>query len=276
MPVLSVSLPDKQKSDRLLVKQKKNGKIAPAKGTYKRVSPFHRESMNIMTALYRDLAAHVRFHGILFQDDAYLNDYEDFNPAAIAAYKKYTGRKNYDLNSMTEKQKDKWTELKTRQLNLFTRRLMNEVRKYRPQAKSARNLYAPVLEKTYSEEWFAQNYQLSLKEYDYVVIMAYPEMENIWMKQNWLENLVKKAAEHPEGLDKTIFKLQTFDWDRNKWISDSTLTERLRHMITKGARHVAYYPDDYTVNKPDISEIRKEMSVEANLFAKPASKEKGY
>jgi len=44
-----------------------------------------------MTALYRDLASHSLAHGVLFQDDAYLTDREDFHPAALVQYRKAFG-----------------------------------------------------------------------------------------------------------------------------------------------------------------------------------------
>ena len=36
--------------------------------------------------IFHDLAAHVHFDGLLFQDDAYLTDEEDMNPAALSRF----------------------------------------------------------------------------------------------------------------------------------------------------------------------------------------------
>jgi biofilm PGA synthesis lipoprotein PgaB len=61
----------------------------------------------------------------------------------------------------------------------WTGALMTAVRRHRPEAQSARTLYAPVLIEPESERWFAQSYAASLQAYDEVVVMAYPLMEKI-------------------------------------------------------------------------------------------------
>ena len=71
----------------------------------------------------------------------------------------------------------KWTKLKTKTLNDFTKELIDVAKYYRPEIKTARNIYPAVIMEPQAEEWFAQNYNDYLDLYDYVVIMAYPEME---------------------------------------------------------------------------------------------------
>lgn len=270
MPTLAVVLPDKEKDDTLLVMESVDGRIRSSTSWYKRLSPFNEKAQNTMTRLYEDLAAHVRFHGVLFQDDAYLTDTEDFNPAALGTYKAVLGLEEFKPQSLSKQQAAAWTRLKTLQLNDFTEKLMETVKRYRPQAKFARNLYAPVLHNPHSRQRFAQDYGEALKLYDRVVVMAYPEMEDVFRPVAWLENLVERAAQYPGGLEKTVFKIQAYDWKRKRWISDKVLLKRIRRLVARGAKAVAYYPDDYTVNKPSLKHVRMEMSTKTELFPRPS------
>ena len=98
--------------------------------------------------------------------------------------------------------------------------------------------------------------------YDYTVIMAYPFMEDVKRPKRWLSQLVEEAAAYPHGLEKTVFKVQTYDWKRKEWIKTSTLNQWLKTLIASGAFNIAYYPDDYINNHPKEEEIRMMMSVE--------------
>ena len=82
---------------------------------------------------------------------------------------------------------------------ILQRTFMEGVRRYRPATLFARNLYASVLSDPESEEWLAQNYELSLQIYDHVVIMAYPQMEKIRRPAAWLKRLVSIAKRFRMG-----------------------------------------------------------------------------
>jgi biofilm PGA synthesis lipoprotein PgaB len=171
----------------------------------------------------------VRFQGIVFQDDATLNDFEDYSPAGRKAQRALFGRDvPADFSKLTKSQQNAWTTLKTQTLIAFTKELAKEVNKHRPYATFARTLYAPTLTQPFSEEWLAQSYAASLSAYDNVIVMAYPELEGIWLEQAWLRKLVAAAGKYPDGLDKTIFKVQTYDWKGQKWISDKKTVSRIR------------------------------------------------
>lgn len=261
MPVLSVIPPAPTDSEPWLVmEEQRNGKTRTSSGCYRRLSPFHEQTAHIMTSLYDDLAAHVRFHGILFQDDAYLNTHEDRNPAAQAFYQEH----------YTNQTPETWTQCKTKQLNAFTQKLMQAVRRHRPQALFARNLYAPVLTTPCAESQFSQTYCDSLALYDQVVVMAYPRLEEISRPNRWLKKLVENARRRPNGLDKTVFKTQAFDWKKQAWIDEQEVLKWIRTLIRNGAKHIAYDPDNYTVNRPRLDAIRMEMSVRSTLTPRPA------
>ena len=54
---------------------------------YVRLSPWSSEARQRITEIYEDLAKHASFKGILFHDDAFLTDFEDASPEALAAYR---------------------------------------------------------------------------------------------------------------------------------------------------------------------------------------------
>ncbi|MFA5339232.1 MAG: poly-beta-1,6-N-acetyl-D-glucosamine N-deacetylase PgaB [Candidatus Omnitrophota bacterium] len=266
MPTLAIALPDAKKTGELRVMELVDGKRAPSHYSYARLSPFNAEAREKLIMLYEDLAIHSRLKGVVFQDDGYLNDHEDFNPAAAAAYKKISGGEDVPYTSLSQAQKTEWMRLKTKTLIDFTGELEKAVRKYRPITGFIRTIYSEVLTKPESEEWYAQNYADSLKAYYNVAVMAYPRMEKAGRPDKWLKKLVEDAKKYPDGINKTVFKVQAYDWDSKKWIETKTLDRWLKTLVASGARNVGYYPDDFTENEPDAGAIRLMMSTEDFSF----------
>lgn len=262
MPMLSIVLPNEDENKSLRVKEFRNGEKRLSSSWYQRLSPFSPEARRKLVMLYEDMAINARIAGVVFQDDGYLNDFEDFHPAACEEYRKISGNDNIPYQELSPEQKRRWTRLKTKTLIELSEKLKKAVFRYRPDALFVRTLYAPVLMEPESEEWFAQNYADSLKAYDYVMIMAYPKMEKVKHPVRWLKKLVQEAKKYRSGLQKTIFKVQTYDWDKERWINTKTVDKWLRVLVASDSWHVGYYPDNYTENKPDGSIIRMMMSVE--------------
>jgi poly-beta-1,6-N-acetyl-D-glucosamine N-deacetylase len=257
MPVLSFELPDRKKNEELLVREFKNGKIAPATDSYKRLSPFATESLGIVRKIYRDLSAEVNFDGILFQDDAFLTDEEDFHPRAAAAFQKSFGVELTPAVLKDDQIKSKLIRLKTETLDNFINKLIQTIHVYRPTAKIARNIYSEVVTNPPSQEWFAQNLESYLRNYDYTVIMAYSQMEKIGGLKKiraWQEQLVSKINGY-QGNNKVIFKVQAYDWAKKRWVDEQTLVDEISHLLALGARHVAYYPDGVIEDKPRRKDI---------------------
>lgn len=273
MPMLSIVLPDKKENDSLRVEEFRDGKKRLSSSWYERLSPFSLVANIKLAMLYEDMAANARIDGVVFLDDGYLNDFEDFNPAARKQYRKIAGDDATPYQKLDPLQKKEWTSFKTQTLIELTERLKKAVLRYRPYAHFARTLYAPVLLKQESEEWFAQNYADSLKAYDYAVVMAYPSMEKVSRSQKWLKELVRKSKKYPDGLKKTVFKIQAYDWNKKLWINEKTLDKWLRVLAASGAQHLAYYPDNYVDNKPDAKIIRLMMSVEDFPFKRKLNSE---
>ncbi|MBF0503821.1 MAG: poly-beta-1,6-N-acetyl-D-glucosamine N-deacetylase PgaB [Candidatus Omnitrophica bacterium] len=263
MPVSSIILPDLAKTQALRVKKYDHGKIVDSDESYQRLSPFSQEAWDKLYQLYADLASNAAIDGVLFQDDGYLTDFEDFHPDALKEYFKITGRGIKDPQQLTQQQAHQWMQRKTDQLIDLTEYLKKAVRYYRPEALFCRNLYSPVLLDPDSEEWFAQNYQKTLDSYDYAVVMVYPYLEEIHGDfKVWFKHLVDAARTHPHGIEKTIFKIQAFDWHKKVWLKPEMLNGWLRALVALGAHHVGYYPDDFVQDHPRASVIREMMSSE--------------
>jgi len=92
--------------------------------------------------------------------------------------------------------------------------------------------------------------------------MAYPYHEDVKNPTKWFQELVAVVQGYPQGIEKTVFKIQTFDWKSEKPIKSEKLEEWLETLVAAGARHVAYYPDDYVLDHPKKDVIRTMISAE--------------
>jgi biofilm PGA synthesis lipoprotein PgaB len=264
MPTLSLELPDEELNESLKVREIEGEEIRASQSWYRRLTPFSSKVRDLVRSMYEDLAAHSQIHGILFQDDAYLTDKEDFHPLAVSSYEERFG-KPFILPGEPETAM-KWARYKTGVLLDLTKNLMDGVKRYHPNALFARNLYAEVLANPESEKWFAQNYELFLHSYDQVVIMAYPQMEKVRQPSAWFKRLVSKVKGTPEGIAKTVFKVQAYDWQREVWLNDWVLLEGIQDILTAGGRHIAYYPDDFWIDRPKLKVIKLEISTKTYPF----------
>jgi biofilm PGA synthesis lipoprotein PgaB len=239
--------------------------MAPAaEGTYPRLSPFDERGVQIVEDLYIDLAASSHFSGLLFHDDAALSGDEDASETAVQFYHRDWGLPA-DLESILAHHSADFTRLKTDHLIRLTGRLSEAVRRFRPAIKTSRNLFAPAVLNPESEAWFAQNFEKFLAAYDYTALMAMPFLEGVNRANPWLERLVVRVAAHPNGIAKTLFELQTIDWRTGRRLSKKELAAQLDTLLYRGARHIAYYPEDFATDHPDLAMLRSRLSV--NTYA---------
>lgn len=258
------------KDDTLMVKSidPNTKKITESPNQYKRASVFSDPAKQKIREIYEDLATHSAIDGIAFHDDGVLTDFEDASSAGIAAQIK-AGFPASIIDIRQDKQLfQKWTRWKSKALIDFSVELIQIIKKYHPKIKTTRNIFAlPVLQPE-SEEWFAQNMDDFLQAYDFVAVMAMPYMEGHGDDPDqWLTKLIEKVKTHPNGLNKTLFELQSVDWkDNNKPIDSKILLEQMRLLSSKGVRSFGYYPDDFIKNHPDIDIIKEGISVQRILF----------
>ena len=232
---------------------------------YQRLSPFNAEVRRRIGELYEDLAWQAPVAGILFHDDALLNDFEDASPDALRAYHE-AGLPDTMVALRADPQTmQRWTRFKSRYLIDFTQALADRVKKIRgPHIKTARNIFALPILQPESEAWFAQKLGDFIQAYDWTAPMAMPMMENVAANQSnaWLDRLVDAVAKHPQGLSRTVFELQAVDWRGNtpRDIDTRTLADWMRRLQRRGALSFGYYPDDYTRDHPKLKQIRPAIS----------------
>ncbi len=255
MPVLAFELSDKQKQAALQVV---SANPAADKNAYKRLSPFSDEARQIIKDIYNDLGAHAQFSGVLFHDDATLSEFEDDSQFARAAYQKTFNQAN--LLAIQSQDANRLQQLKSRQLTQLTLELAQILKRYQPELKTARNLYAPAMLNPQSEHWLAQNYQDFLSAYDYTAVMAMPLLENAEDPTAFLNALVTTAKASKNGLAKTVFELQARNWKTKQALPASHLILHMQTLLKAGAWHVGYYPDDFLNNQPEIEAIRPYIS----------------
>ena len=240
------------------------GKAQKSSHIYTRLSPFNAEARQYIAEIYEDLAIYCNFDGILFHDDGILSDFEDASPAALAYGKEVWGLPDqFEQLHATGKMRLAWAQHKTELINQLTDELANRVRIYRPGIKTARNFYALPLLTPDSEEWFAQSFDSFLNHYDYVAIEAMPFMEKAEKPMEWLSQLVKKTANYPEGLKKTVFELQTVDWKTQEKIPMPIFIEQVELLKKLGVKHLGYYPDNVFENQPQLTDLQKYFTVPA-------------
>jgi biofilm PGA synthesis lipoprotein PgaB len=262
MPVLAFELPDPERRRALAVRA--------ADGSENRqpfrLSPFHPQVRRMVSEIYGDLGRSSHFAGVLFHDDALLGDREDVSPAALAFYRRHWGMTvtpdpaggPLRVEGATPAE---WARAKTRHLIDFTEELADELRRHRPSLRTARNLYARVVTEPESEQWFAQNLRLFLDRYDYTALMAMPYLEGVRDPEAWLAELVSRVAARPAGLARTIFEVQTVDWRQRRPLAPATLARHLDVLMDAGARHLAWYPEDFVADHPPLELIRSRLSL---------------
>ena len=262
MPILGFEVPDQS----LYIQAVARGKEG---STYKRLSPFNPQARQIIREIYYDLAKASPLQGILFHDDGIIGDYEDASQHGTVWLARKGLPKDLESHQNEAGLRLRAGKAKGDALIAFTRELADVVRQWRPFIHTARNIYADVILNPESEAWMAQNYNDFLNAYDYTAVMAMPYMHKADNPQAWLDRLAEKVTTfpHPAAKAKTLFELQTVDWNKgNRPIDSKTLAEQMYRLQTKGIRHIGYYPDDFARNHPDISTIFPSFSLKANEF----------
>jgi poly-beta-1,6-N-acetyl-D-glucosamine N-deacetylase len=239
MPVLAWRLPDAKQEARLQIHPRTG--IKPENPP--RLNPFLPETRALVGDLYEDMARSAAVSGILFHDDAILRDTDDLGTQVPAPG---PGR--------------------TQALIEFTNELKSRVQRWQPAVRTARNLFAEPVLHPGSETWFAQSLPAFLASYDEVALMAMPSMEGARNPNEWLSKLTAKVAGVPGGLDKTVFELQAVNWSAHERpISTEDLVHQMRLLQSRGVRHLAYYPDDFVKDYPDLKVLRPEFSASEDL-----------
>jgi biofilm PGA synthesis lipoprotein PgaB len=260
LPMLSYSSPAVDPGWRVL--EEVDGARAVDEAAEPRLSPFNAAARAYIASIYRDLAAHATFDGILFHDDGRLNEREDASAAALDAYRAAFGPEfSLDKARTDPALGAAWTRMKSAALIDFSAELERVVRRYRPEIETARNLFATAVLDPQGERYLAQNLTDYLDAYDYVALMAMPGLERAELERPFYASLIAAVASRPTGLARTLFELQTVDWRSQRPIAGTDLRDTMRWLQSLGVRHLGYYPDDFISNRPDLGALRQGMSL---------------
>jgi len=260
MPVLAFELPSASPIANTLVQSADPG--ASASGRYRRLTPFNTEVREVVGEIYEDLARNARIDGLLFHDDATLDDFEDVSDGGRQALADWGLPLSIEALRADPALMQKWTERKTEALIAFTHELSARVGRYQGTIKTARNLYAlPVMEPE-TRVHFAQSLPAFLAAYDYTAVMAMPLMEGAANPDAWLDSLVREVRAQPGALAKTVFELQSMDWRTRTPVPVGTLVAQLRRLQQLGAVNIGYYPDDFIADRPALAAIKPALSVQ--------------
>ncbi len=232
-----------------------------------RLSPFDPKARLMIEQVYEDLSKYASFSGILFSDDAVLDDYEDAGRHALAAYAQWGLPPDIGKIRAKPELMNRWTRQKTRYLLDLTRQLEQIVlaNQNAGDVLTARNIFAQPVLNPASEAWYAQNYDDFLNTYDFVALMAMPYMEEASNPDAWLDRLIDIVAAKPHGFAKTVFELQSYDWHARKSIPSRTLLTQMRRLRTRGAVNFGYYPDNFLHDEPNLETMRAVMSLKSRL-----------
>lgn len=266
MPVLTFTLPEGHPVAGRTVRSATRSEGERGIGSPTRLSPFDPEVRQVIDDIYEDLAKSSWFEGILFHDDAVLDDTEDASPAALKVYESWGLPPDVEAIRRSPELHQRWVRAKTQYLIEFTDEITRTVNAYQrgEVMRRVRNLYAlPVLQPE-TEKDFAQSLPAFLEAYDYVALMAMPHMENAEHPMNWLRQLVGKVRA-AGGLKRTIFELQARDWRTGENVDTRQLLAEMKLLRREGAVHYGYYPDDFITNEPDVEVLREAMSLSDTL-----------
>lgn len=259
MPLLAFKLPPSHPAAEDVVVSRRG---MPT-GAYRRLTPFSEKARSTISDIYQDLGRHAAFSGVLFHDDATLDEFEDDSPAAREAYRKAGLPGTAEAMDADASARSAWQEFKTRSLTAFSREMIDVLKRHQPDLKTARNIYARVVLEPAAQERFAQSLDDMLANYDWVALMAMPYLEGSADYAQFIERLVAAVDARPGALAKTVFELQAVDWRSRRPIDDMLTVRAMRLLQTKGARNFGYYPDDPYNDHPSLTGLRQAFSLTA-------------
>ncbi len=217
---------------------------------YLRLSPYNQDNRKKVAELYRDLAFHSRFNGVLFHDDGFLTDFEAGQGSQTQTLAE-AGGKTYDLIAYSDMLKEATLDYSFNGSDVL---------------KTARNIYAGVVMNPKAEKWFAQSLPKFTAAYDYTPIMAMPYMEHETpitpaQARDWLKKLAGEVKASNVPLEKTIFELQASNWRTKQPVSSAELADWMKLLKKEGIRNLGYYPDDFLNNHPDTQVLHPYFSM---------------
>jgi biofilm PGA synthesis lipoprotein PgaB len=193
---------------------------------YFRLSPDLPDAHTAAVDFFTDLAVYLPIDGVLFDDDAYMLPGERLSG-------------NGDSSAVA----------KAKAIDGLLDDVRSAVRAWRPEARFARNLYAPVVEQSGVHPEFSQDFERCVRSGDLAVVMAYARMEGhqadaarwttalTWRALRRWKSSGARASAAP-----VMIKLQAYDWDHEQWIPRAELSSIAAAARDAGAVQLGVYP----------------------------------
>lgn len=227
---------------------------------YKRLTPFDRDNLKIISEIFQDFAKKYPVDGIIYHDDITLNDHEDYHEEAIKMYKQWGYSEKYVLEP-TQPDQAQFAAKKVQYLDQIAYGITQTIKCYQPQIKTAKNTYAPITLDDQSFMWLAQSVASTLQYYDFNAIMAMPYMEKAKDHQQFYQQLIQAAKRNDPKLTRTIFELQAVDWEKNQPINPQEIYSTIEFLRRQGVQHLGYYPDNYISQTPNANIIKNAFQI---------------
>ena len=211
------------------------------KGWYHRLSPFDYDGLTHVNQLFYELAASTQIAGILLQDDLYLGQNEDFSLPAQIAYRQQFGKDLQTVNLNDQTELAAFTQWKLDALDKAADGAIQSFKSVHPHAIIMRDIYAGALLYPDAENWLGQSYADFLRKYDYTVVMAYPFMDKEEKPYEYLQKIAQIVKDN-QGTNKTLIKIQTYDWDKHAWLNSQIFTRQMHTLKAAGMKNLSFYP----------------------------------
>jgi len=218
-----------------------------------RISPFNKEHWEYLKELYTDLAQY-DIEGVVFQDDLYLADDEDFSSFAQEAYKKEFGKpllieNLYDEYDNPTPEGKKWIDWKCETLMKMCKEIMDCVHTVKPDCKFLIDLYYEgVYQPENCRQWYSQDAELAMQSgFDYLYVMSYHHFvagELGLTTEEAIDLLAEMTTTGMDmvGPDKLIMKVQVYDWFTDNPVEDWEIERAYTVLVGAGCLHIAYTP----------------------------------
>lgn len=267
MPLLAFALPAGHPTADRVVQSiaGANGRAATMRPL--RLSPFDSDARSVIGDIYDDLTRYASFNGLVFGEDATLDEYEDTSAAALATYATWDLPADIGQIRTSDALMKRWSRGKTGHLIALTQELAKRVRAYQGGGNvlTARSLPAEAVLRPDADAQFAQSLDAFVASYDFVALAARPAAADQTVSAPWLDKLAHAVSTHPGALAKTVLELRTVDAGTQQPIATAVLREQMQRLNAAGVVHLGYTPDNFLANRPDTVALRDVMSVQNSV-----------
>jgi biofilm PGA synthesis lipoprotein PgaB len=267
MPLLAFALPAGHPTADRVVQSiaGANGRAATMRPL--RLSPFDSDARSVIGDIYDDLTRYASFNGLVFGEDATLDEYEDTSAAALATYATWDLPADIGQIRTSDALMKRWSRGKTGHLIALTQELAKRVRAYQGGGNvlTARSLPAEAVLRPDADAQFAQSLDAFVASYDFVALAARPAAADQTVSAPWLDKLAHAVSTHPGALARTVLELRTVDAGTQQPIATAVLREQMQRLNAAGVVHLGYTPDNFLANRPDTVALRDVMSVQNSV-----------